>query len=415
VWNIWKFDFVQYNASVSQPMARNIGESMGTGAKYALMDRYGNPLPAEQRFRSSTMISNLNTIERVLWSLEPPPWNEEVLGPVDRVRAARGKELFDKHCVSCHGPHIAPPEIKARNSPLKTADEPEWIVKTLCVDDIGTDPNTALNFYDARVDVTKTGMSADDLRRVARKELALWNQRESARLTAEIARLKAAPGNEARIAADEKALAGLGPAMEQQLSEIDPKHLSVGAGLSYLGLLIREKAYADLRLTAEQQSDWDGFGRLDVPQVIAAYKPRPLGGMWASAPFLHNGSVPTVYDLLSPVKDRPATFQVGSREYDTEKLGLKQPAPGYWVFDTSKDGNHNTGHEFNAGYKPWKEGDPPAKGLIGPLLSHDDRLAIIEHLKVRNDDVDGPQDPHYPSQATCHPAKQTDEKNRYVR
>ena len=53
VWNIWKFDWVQYNASVSQPMARNIGESMGTGAKYALMDRYGRPLPADQRFRST--------------------------------------------------------------------------------------------------------------------------------------------------------------------------------------------------------------------------------------------------------------------------------------------------------------------------------------------------------------------------
>ena len=43
VWNIWKFDWVQYNASVSQPMARNIGESMGIGAKYALVDRYGAP------------------------------------------------------------------------------------------------------------------------------------------------------------------------------------------------------------------------------------------------------------------------------------------------------------------------------------------------------------------------------------
>ena len=55
VWNIWKFDWVQYNASVSQPMARNIGESMGTGAKYALLDRYGKPLPPEQRFRSSAI------------------------------------------------------------------------------------------------------------------------------------------------------------------------------------------------------------------------------------------------------------------------------------------------------------------------------------------------------------------------
>ena len=239
--------------------------------------------------------------------------------------------------MSCHGPHIAPPDIKARNSPLKGADQPEWIMKTLCIDDIGTDPNTAINFYDARVDVTKTGMTAEDLRRIARKELTLYNQRESARLTAEIAQLKThRRGTTRRSPTTRRRWPGSTPSMEQQLSEIDPTHLSVGAGLSYLGMLIREKAYADLHLTPAQQDDWDGFGRLDVPQVIAAYKPRPLAGMWATAPFLHNGSVPTVYDLLSPVKDRPPTFRVGSREYDTEKLGLKQPDSGFWVFDTSK-------------------------------------------------------------------------------
>src|SRR5213075_2842168 len=96
---IWKFDYVQYNASVSQPMARNIGESMGTGAKYALMDRYGNPLPADQRFRSSAMIANLDIIERALWKLQAPAWNEEVLGPIDARKAAAGKKLFDEHCV----------------------------------------------------------------------------------------------------------------------------------------------------------------------------------------------------------------------------------------------------------------------------------------------------------------------------
>ena len=113
VWNIWKFDWVQYNASVSQPMARNIGESMGTGAKYSLLDRYGNPLPPDQRYRSSTLLDNLHTIELTLRKLQPPAWNEAVLGPIDRAKAARGKDLFNEHCVACHGPHIAPPALKA--------------------------------------------------------------------------------------------------------------------------------------------------------------------------------------------------------------------------------------------------------------------------------------------------------------
>jgi hypothetical protein len=146
------------------------------------------------------------------------------------------------------------------------------------------------------------------------------------------------------------------------------------------------------------------------------YRTASLTSIWATAPFLHNGSVPTIYDLLSPVSERPKTFRVGSREYDPVKLGLKLPTEGYWVFDTSRDGNHNTGHEFNTGYKPWKEGDPPARGLIGPLLSHEDRLAIIEHLKVRNDDVDGPQEPHVPAAPQCQPPPpRADAANRMVK
>jgi mono/diheme cytochrome c family protein len=411
LWNIWKFDWVQYNASVSQPMARNIGESMGTGAKYALMDRYGNPLPQDQRFRSSALIENLNTIEQTLMKLQPPAWNEEVMGRIDQARAARGKVLFDTHCVSCHGPHIAPPDIKARNSPLKGPDQPEWLMKLLCVDDIGTDPNTADNFANTTVNLAKTGLTDEDLRAAARPELAEWNRREAARLNAEIARVKSTPGGDAQVAGLQKALGALDGRMAQELSQINREKLSVGAALSYLGILVRQKAYQDLKYTPQQGRERDGFDIRDLPQVVAGYKPRPLAGIWATAPFLHNGSVPTVYDLLSPVSERPITFRVGSREYDQERLGLKAADSRFWEFDTRTDGNHNTGHEFNTAYKPWKDGDPPSGGLIGPLLSREDRLAIIEHLKVRNDDRDGPQEPHVPTGATwdsCKPSPPKD-------
>jgi hypothetical protein len=416
VWNIWKFDAVQYNASVSQPMARNIGESMGTGADYALLDRYGSPLPADQRYRSTAILENLNTIELTLWKLRPAEWNEAVLGRIDRDKAARGKQLFDQHCVMCHGPHIAPPAIKTLKAPLKGPSEPEWLMKTLCVEDIGTDPNTALNFYDAKVDLTRTGLTVDDLRAVASRSLEPWKQRQAAYLQGEIARLKSDPSAAAQLADLQQQLAGLDANVAAKLSAINPASLAVGAGLSYVGMMIREKAYAERGLTPDQQARLDGFGILDMPAVMPVYKPRPLAGVWATAPFLHNGSVPTVYDLLSPVGDRPKTFRVGSREYDTQKLGLKQPADGYWVFDTSRDGNHNTGHEFNTGYKPWKEGDPPSGGLIGPLLTPDERLAIIEHLKVRDDDTDGPREPHVPTPPTCHPpAPRQDAAKRTVR
>ena len=108
-----------------------------------------------------------------------------------------------------------------------------------------------------------------------------------------------------------------------------------------------------------------------------AYKVRPLNGVWATPPYLHNGSVPTVYDLLSPVDERPKHFYLGNREYDPVKLGYKSDElTNGFLFDTSIRGNANTGHEF--ANKP-----QGTKGVIGKRkLEPDERKAIIEFLKT---------------------------------
>lgn len=95
------------------------------------------------------------------------------------------------------------------------------------------------------------------------------------------------------------------------------------------------------------------------------YASRPLGGIWASAPYLHNGSVPTLYDLLLPPDKRPKSFQTGSREFDPKKVGYVYDGTngGSFQFDTTKDGNHNTGHTYGTG------------------LSEDERLDLLEYLK----------------------------------
>jgi mono/diheme cytochrome c family protein len=76
----------------------------------------------------------------------------------------------------------------------------------------------------------------------------------------------------------------------------------------------------------------------------------PLDGIWARAPYLHNGSVPTLYHLLKP-SARPKVFCRGNPEYDQKRLGFRwepkddgcdRPEGRY---DTSLTGNHNTGHE----------------------------------------------------------------------
>jgi hypothetical protein len=67
----------------------------------------------------------------------------------------------------------------------------------------------------------------------------------------------------------------------------------------------------------------------------------------ATAPYLHNGSVPTLYDLLNPSDQRPKSFYVGSRQFDYKKVGLDTTeVPGAFLFNTSVKGNWNNGHEF---------------------------------------------------------------------
>jgi mono/diheme cytochrome c family protein len=102
------------------------------------------------------------------------------------------------------------------------------------------------------------------------------------------------------------------------------------------------------------------------------YSALPLVGVWATAPYLHNNSVPTLRDLLKPASERPTVFQVGPRNYDPADVGYAQPAglediSRRFRFDTRESGNANTGH------------DGPAFGAAD--LSSEDVEALLEYLK----------------------------------
>ena len=131
----------------------------------------------------------------------------------------------------------------------------------------------------------------------------------------------------------------------------------------------------------------NGFGELDVPLPLPQYKPRPLAGIWATGPFLHNGAVPTIYQLLLPADRGDQKFFVGTRDFDPVNLGLSTQPPvksGFWL-DTSITGNSNVGHEFRKGYVEWKPGSPPQYGVIGPELSEEERRDLLEYLKIHRD------------------------------
>ena len=80
-----------------------------------------------------------------------------------------------------------------------------------------------------------------------------------------------------------------------------------------------------------------------------AYKARPLDGIWATAPFLHNGSVPNLYEILLPVEERTTRFCVGVKDFDPQNVGfinVEHCPPGVagTTLDTSQAGNLNSGH-----------------------------------------------------------------------
>jgi mono/diheme cytochrome c family protein len=109
------------------------------------------------------------------------------------------------------------------------------------------------------------------------------------------------------------------------------------------------------------------------------YQAPPLDGVWATAPYFHNGSVPTLYDVLNS-KTRPKiytrSYRTGAEDYDAVKVGWNVQVleggpdprlPGHErrkVYDTTQPGRGNQGHAF------------------GDDLSDDERRAVIEYLKT---------------------------------
>jgi cytochrome c5 len=451
LWNIWKFDWVQYNGSVAQPLARNVGEAMGVGAVLRMTDTYGNPVPPAQRLDSTVLVPNLVEIEHTLQTLAPPPWPENLLGAVDRDRAARGGELFEQHCRGCHGPHPADPALARATAPGKP-DWAQWRIEVVPLSHIGTDGNAATGFVDRRYDLTAAGIDREEmagllrplqLRALARDAryrleqvvagrqaagedaqaladlLAQWPDPDAGRepvlpqaqFAAVAALLGSAPTQapalpwDCDLACQTQWLAwnvtGAAGAIDAAMAALDPASLGEGQGLNVLGLLIKRKWFADNRIGAEQQACIEGFGTLDLPQAIAGYKPRPLAGVWATPPFLHNGSVPNLYQMLLPPEQRSARFFVGRRDFDPVHVGyVTEPDEdgnddGFWL-DTSLDGNRNTGHAFAADAASWARhradpaGSPLPQGVIGPLLSDDERWALVEYLKVHADPATPP-------------------------
>jgi hypothetical protein len=167
-----------------------------------------------------------------------------------------------------------------------------------------------------------------------------------------------------------------------QVMKADWPKLAMAGVQSFLGLLpppqtVRHYALR-LGATATEPPPNPALTRCDEEAASSnyaalAYKARPLDGIWATAPYLHNGSVPTLYDLLLPPAQRPKTFNLGSRRFDPKHVGFvtAPAADNPFVFKVEAadgsmiQGNSNQGHDYGAA-----------------ALSEHQRLALVEYLKI---------------------------------
>ncbi|XSG84143.1 MAG: hypothetical protein ACPW60_10410 [Methylohalobius sp. ZOD2] len=104
-------------------------------------------------------------------------------------------------------------------------------------------------------------------------------------------------------------------------------------------------------LAAVQNTLYAGYPwRFKYFRKTDGYANMPLDGLWLRAPYLHNGSVPTLRDLLEPASRRPPVFYRGYDVYDWDKVGFvsrvaEENGQAFFRFDTGQEGNSNSGHE----------------------------------------------------------------------
>jgi Cytochrome c len=285
LWDTPYFDWVLYNNSVRQPLARSVVEALGVGAPMDL-----STLNAPE-LRHNVQMDNLVDIQLWLQDLKSPKWPEPVLGDIDQDLADRGAEVYAANCASCH--QVIDRDAHDATCPSRT----EVVIPSYPIEAVGTDPRQAVNF--------------------ATREITLGQQKQPL-------------GAWVKLITDK--------VVGQYTA--DPKNA----------------ARAEL-VNCDLGNDF---------QVIEEYRARPLNGIWATAPYLHNGSVPDMVELLKGAAERPATFYVGNWEFDPDRLGFEWQSPflGAFEYDTSITGNSNAGHEH------------------GTELSEADKRAVIEYLKT---------------------------------
>jgi hypothetical protein len=304
LWNAPHGLWTQWRGTVQDPIKRNVQESIGV---YLPLDLSSKSL-AEGLFQSSVPILDLQRAEDQLERLAPPNWPEDLLGKIDRDKAKVGKALFVQYCAHCHNVW-----------PYRWT-EPNKYGKRYVI--VGLTPQKYVGTDRGQFETIRPFSIAGKLSNFLSKEL---------------------------------------------LPEFKDKPLlPSGEFMSAISFAVVDTALRKLNLTEAQELDLRGYrvrggGFSTTWPAEDVYKAGPRDGVWATAPFIHNGSVPNLYEMLIPAAERTEKFYLGG-DFDPVRVGLDTMATsGTFLIDTTLPGNSNAGHSF--------ENSPLGNGVIGPLLA----------------------------------------------
>lgn len=324
-------------------------------------------------YKSSLRLKNMVDLEQLLQGLHSPRW-PEAFPPYDQAAADRGEVLFKDKCASCHAHLESDDTTSPANESMhaimvfdETGDE------NSAISDPMTDPLLACNTY---YHGSKSGNQAGQKTFVFKDPVI--QEEDLTRNMLVNATIGSISGKRRELVESvfedlfgfKARRAGTGlegvplPSRIEYMPGLDDANMK-----AFIKMCAKESA----KLSALKESN------------ILAYKARPLNGIWATAPYLHNGSVPTLYDLLLPsdmrvsthhdvpLSDayRPREFGVGTREFDPVNVGfVTDPESNPFVFRTHDDngqpipGNYNSGHDYGVSE-----------------FSEQDRRDLVEYMK----------------------------------
>ncbi len=372
VWDAPYLDCVQYNGAVPNAGAGAVGRNVGQ-----VLGVFGEAVPLGAKvppgYPNSVRTHNLLGLEDKMQSLRSPSWQElaarGILPPLDSVKVEAGRQLYATHCKGCHQ--------LIEDWPRKLASIP---VARIPVDDIGTDPTSTNNFANRRVrsgplqgrklgyldgpkfdeeaaasDVLihmTTGVMINDLTLVRQLLPGLLGAKLSQWWDGLLRRLHLRRDDDHAQASALIGASARQEAIDRQAQDNAQYRQMVTEALQDNGL---KQDGPD----ADKDEDC-------ADNRPPRYRAKPLNGVWATGPFLHNGSVPSLAHLLE-LEPRPERFHVGSRAFDPRLVGfVSEAVPGSMEFNTGLTGNLRTGHNLKK---------------MEIQLGKDEKWALLEYLK----------------------------------